>query len=379
MNFTIEKEILMRYLSILSKGLPAKTPLPILNGIKFNVKEDKIKAVTSNSDLAIEINIDDSSLTIDEPGQFVVIGSYFIEIIRQLNSRRINFYLEEDTLVIKPERGEYKLITMNPLDYPKIEFINKDNPLIINSEIIKKIVKETAFAASTSEKKPTLTGINLTNQNNNLEALATDSFRLAKKVISIPEYEKFNIVVPAKSLNELAKIIDDYDGDIALNFSNNRLLATFKNIKFQTSLIDGNFPDTSRLINSDYPIQIRLNKDELFEVVERVSVLSPKDKEKDKEITYSIIKFELKADRIVEISSNNGILGSCKDPIYPTDIIANGPITIGFSSRYLKEALKSFNSTEITINLINEIRPFIITGDNDPNLVQLIMPVRMNN
>ncbi len=378
MNLTIDREVLLENLNTISRGLPTKSPMPILTGIKLYVTENDLFMTSSNSDISVEVTINDASLEIKEPGQTVVPGK-FIDIIRKINSRKVNLYLAEDKiLVIKADRGEYKLYVMDPLEYPKMDFVALENPLKLNADVLKNMIKSTVFATSSSEKKPILTGVNFTNVNNTLTVVATDSFRLSQKVISIEPYNDFNITIPNKSLDELLKAIDQFAGDVNLYFQSNKLLAQFKNVCFQTRLLDGNYPDTSKLISSNFAINLTFNKDELIEAVERVSLLSPRDSAKDKEITYSIVKLELKKDRSVEISTTNSQIGDAKEELLPTGIDADGPIAVGFSSRYLLDALKSFISTEVTLGLQAETRPFIVRGENDSNLTQLILPVRMN-
>jgi DNA polymerase-3 subunit beta len=378
MNLTIDREVLLENLNTISRGLPAKSPMPILTGIKLYVTENDLFMTSSNSDISVEVTINDASLEIKEPGQTVVPGK-FIDIIRKINSRKVNLYLAEDKiLVIKADRGEYKLYVMDPLEYPKMDFVALENPLKLSADLLKNIIKSTVFATSSSEKKPILTGVNFSNTNNTLTVVATDSFRLSQRVVSIDNYNDFNITIPNKSLDELIKAIDQYQGDVNLYFQANKLLAQFKNVCFQTRLLDGNYPDTSKLIPSTFPIIVKFNKDELVEAVERVSLLSPRDKERDKEIAYSIIKLSVRKDRTIEISTNNTVYGDAREEVIPTFVDASNPITIGFSSRYLLEALKSFMSTEISLNLTGEIRPFVIRGEKDVNLTQLILPVRMD-
>jgi len=378
MNLTIDREVLLENLNTISRGLPAKSPMPILTGIKIYVTENDLFMTSSNSDISVEVTINDASLEIKEPGQTVVPGK-FIDIIRKINSRKVNLYLAEDKiLVIKADRGEYKLYVMDPLEYPKMDFVALENPLKLSADLLKNIIKSTVFATSSSEKKPILTGVNFSNTNNTLTVVATDSFRLSQRVVSIDNYNDFNITIPNKSLDELIKAIDQYQGDVNLYFQANKLLAQFKNVCFQTRLLDGNYPDTSKLIGSNYSINLTFNKDELIEAVERVSLLSPRDSAKDREVTYSIVKLELKKDRTLEISTTNSQIGDAKEELLPTGIDADGPIAVGFSSRYLLDALKSFISTEVTLGLQAETRPFIVRGENDNNLTQLILPVRMN-
>ena len=380
MNLTIDREILLENLNTISRGLPVKSPMPILTGIKLYATDTDLFMTSSNTDISVEVTINDASLQITEAGQTVVPGRFFIDIIRKINSKKVSLFLSEDKiLIIKADRGEYKLFIMDPLDYPKLDFVSQENPLVLPADTIKAIVRETVFATAQNEKKPILTGVNFNHSNGKLVITATDSFRLSQKIISIPEYKDFNITIPAKSLDELSKSIDNYGDNINIYFSVNKMLVTFKNICFQTRLLDGNYPETSRLIPQDFPIILKFNKDELAAAVERVSLLSPRDTAKDKEITYSIIKLSIKKDRIIEISTNNSTLGDAKEELIPTSVEASNPITIGFSSRYFLDSLKSLMSTEISLNLSGEVRPFIIRGDNDANLTELILPVRMDN
>ena len=379
MNLTIDREILLENLNVILRGLPAKSPMPILTGIKLEATDTDLYMTSSNTDISVEVLISDSSLQIEEPGKTVVPGKFFIDIIRKINSKKVSLYLLDDKiLVIKADRGEYKLHIMDYMDYPNIDFVCLENPLTLEAPVLKNIIKETVFATATSEKKPILTGVNFKLTEGKLIATSTDSFRLSQKIISIDDYNDFNITIPNKSLDELLKAIDQYEDQLNLYFSNNKLLVKYKNVLFQTRLLDGNYPDTSKLIPLSFPIVIKFNKDELVSAVERVSLLSPRDKEKDKEITYSIIKLSIKKDRIVEISTTNATIGDAKEEIIPTDIEATNPIVIGFSSRYLLEALRSFMSTEISMNLSGEIRPFVLRGESDANLTQLILPVRMD-
>lgn len=379
MNFTISREILLENLNIISKGLPAKSPMPILTGIKLEVTDSDLYMTSSNTDISVQTFITNSSLEIAKPGKAVVPGRFFIDIIRKINSNKVTLTLIEDKiLIIKADRGEYKLHIMDPLDYPNINFVTLENPLNLPADVIKKIVKQTGFAAATSEKKPILTGVHLTLENNTLTALATDSFRLSQTLISIDDYNPFSITIPNKSLDELAKILDGFNDNITLYFSANKLLVRYKNVLFQTRLLDGNYPDTSKIIPNSFPIIIRFNKDELLSAVERVSLLSPRDKATDREITYSIIKLTVLKDHIVEISTTNAQIGDAVEELIPVDMQISSPITIGFSSRYLVEALRSFDSIEVSLNCSEGIRPFVLKGDKEPNLTQLILPVRMD-
>ena len=380
MNFTIDRDVLLENLNNISRGLPQKSPMPILTGIKMEVTKDDLYMTSSNIDLSVQVIVSDKSLVITEPGKTIIPGRFFIDIIRKVSSKVVTLTLIEDKILsIKADRAEYKLHVMDYIDYPNIDFVCLENPISIEAPVLKNIIRQTVFATNQSEKKPILTGVNLKLHENKLTAIATDSYRLSKVIVPINgDYNDFNITIPNKSLDEISKSIDTYEDCLDLYFSNNSLLFKFKNVLFQTRLLDGTYPDTSRLIPPSFPINIKFNKEELLEAVERVSLLSPRDKEKDREITYSIIKLLLKNDQSVEISTENAQIGDAKEEIIPTGINSSETIRIGFSSRYLVEALRSFTSQEVTLNFSEAIRPFVISSEAEPNLCQLILPVSMD-
>ena len=379
MNFTIDREVLLENLNVISRGLPSKSPMPILTGIKLDVTNTDLYMTSSNTDISVETFVSDASLKVIKPGKTVVPGRFFIDIVRKINSKQINLCLIDDKILeIKADRGEYKLHIMDPLDYPNIDFVSLENPLSLPAEKVKNLIKQTSFATATSEKKPILTGVHLTLDGTKLTATATDSFRLSQSILEIENYRPFSITIPNKSLDELAKAIDNFNEAITLYFSSNKLLVKFKNVLFQTRLLDGNYPDTSRLIPTSFPIILKFNKDELLEAIERVSLLSPREKMSSNELSYSIIKLSVSKEQNIIISTTNASIGDALEELIPIDTQMNKPITIGFSSRYLIEAIRSFESTEIALNCSEGIRPFVVTGEKDPNLTQLILPVRMD-
>ncbi len=143
---------------------------------------------------------------------------------------------------------------------------------------------------------------------------------------------------------------------------------------FQTRLLEGTYPDTFKIIPTSFPTIISFNKEDLLNAVDRVSLLSPRDRE----YNYNIIKLTLRPDQVVEISSTNNEIGDAKEEVIPTADVVGGTISIAFSSKYLNEALKVFKSSEITLNFAGDIRPFVIKGNNDPDLLHLILPVRID-
>ena len=378
MNFSINRDVLLENLNLIQRGLPVKTTLPVLNGIKIELTNEDLFLTSSNNDISIKVVINDSSLVIEETGNIIVPGNYFIQIIKKINSKTINISLIEDKIVvIKAERSEFKLNLYSYFDYPNIDFIGLENPLTLPARTVKSIIRETAYAASTIEKRPILTGVSLRLiDNKTLLAVATDSFRLSQKKISLDEvqYDDFNVVVPFKSFDELSKSIDNYNDNIEVYFDKSKVLFKFKNILFQSRLLDGNYPDTSRLIPNEYQVKVKFNKEELQNAIDRVSLLSAKDLNS----SFTIVRLSINENQSVTINSSRTEIGAAEEQILPIEPVEGPTLKIAFSSKFILDALKSFISPEVELLFTGEVRPFIIRGELDTDLTALILPVRVD-
>lgn len=373
MKFSINRELLLHNLNHSIKALSNKPQMPILTGIKIEVNKDYINFITSNSEISILCRIDASeNLIIEEEGEFVVPGRYFQEIAKRVESKMIDVISFEDNIVkILADRSNFTLNLMDQENFPLISFDEGEECINLDVINLKQIIKKTTFATSLSEARMVLTGVSFTTQNNKLEVIATDSFRLAKKFMFFDNLNtQINVIIPSKSLDELNKIIDDSTESVKIYFSKTKALFKYKNILFQTRLIEGVYPNTSSLIPSEFITSIRFNKQELINTIERASLFSSTE-------ATNIIKLNLTNERTVEISSITNDIGGVLEEIYPLHCSNVIPFQIAFSSKYFLEAIRSFDSPEITINFTGEIKPFIIVGEYDVNHLQLILPIRV--
>lgn len=372
MNFSINTDVLLNNLLISQKALSTKTPAPYLQGIKMEVYQNEIILITSNSDIAIKITIKDESLNIDQTGEVLIPGRVFVDFIRKLDKGIVEISITDNNVLrIHSNNTDLSLNLQNVDDYPEINFVMNDLPIKLESKIMKSVIKQTTFATSNFENRPILTGVNIKVEDNKLIAIATDSFRLSQKDIKIPNnFENMNVVIPGKSLDELSKVLELDLDEILIHLNHKSILFEYGNILFQSRLLEGNFPETNRLIPVDFPIIIKFKTNDLAVAVERASLLSMKDN------LNSIVKLYLKPDNIVEITSNSPEIGKVVEEVYPIEKAIGTPIKIAFSSKYFLDALKTFSSDEVYVKFTGEIRPFVIEGNDDAGLIQLILPVR---
>lgn len=370
MKLKIKTNILLENLNYVSKALSSRNIIPILDGILIDLNKKGLFLTATNSDLTIKTFIDKSDiLEINETGQVVIIGKYLLEIIRKLPSETVTIEeIEGFKVLIYTNSSKYNLNCYNIEDFPKINIEENDRFIEIESGTLKHLIEQTVFATSTQEKIPLLTGINLKIDDNLLTCVATDSYRLAKKEITIKTGNiKANIVVPASNIVELLKIIEDIEDKVRINIFSNKILFIYKNIMFQSSLLNGTYPNTDSLIPNEFEYEFESDLTKLYDAIDRASLLTV-FKEK------TIIQMEIK-DKNLLLSSFTPEIGKVEE-LLPIKVNKGDNIKIAFSAKYMLEALKSFTGTKVIVLCNGEIKPIIIKDIEEKNLVQLILPFK---
>ena len=369
MKFIIKKNTLLENLLNTSRAISSRNLIPILTGIKFELKEEGLYLSGSDSDISIRTFIKKDDITeIIETGSIVISGKYIVEIIRKLPEADISIeVIDGFNMIIQTEGSEFNLNGIDPNEFPNLDLEETKNPIIINTDVFKNIVNQTFFCTSLSETRPLLTGVNFKLADEKLEIIATDSYRLARKEIKLKDkYEsEFNIVIPSKNLVELARMLDDDKENISMHVFSNKVLFKYKNIIFLSRLISGTYPVTSNIIPTEFKVDILCNYSDLYEMIDRASLLTS-DKEKN------TIKLTLKNKELI-ISSNSPEIGKVEEKI---TIDNKGEIAISFSSRYMLDAIKSFNSEKVHILMNNDNSPIIVKCDDEKTLVQLALPIK---
>jgi len=372
MKFTINRNLFLEKLQIAQKAMASKSNMPALTGIYVACKDEEITLIASNSDISIKVIINDSSLEILEEGKCLIPGRLFGDIIRKLNGEDVEIELEEDNILrIQSGTSDITLNLLEIEDYPEQKFVLSENPIKIKVSLLKEIIKETAFASSNYDNKPILMGINLRISGNNLLAVATDSFRLSKRnAILDDEYLDTNIIVPSRNMNEFAKIFVEDQGIVEIHVSQNTILFKNEELLFKAKLLEGNYPETSKLIPTAFPVILKYNKDDLISAIDRVSTLSSNPN------TSTVIKMIIEENGEATLTSNSPELGTIKDKIAPIEANSTSPLTISFSANFFLDALRAFYSSEVYVKFNGEIRPFIFEADNDEGLVELVLPMK---
>ena len=371
MKLEINQSVLLEHLNYVIRGISNKNLRPILNCIKFELTEDGLYLMSTDNEISIKTFIDKMLIKkIDKTGEIVVSGRYIYDIVRKLPDEIIN--LEEvidSKLYITTTNSSFTLNCNNVNEFPDLELEFNSNPIILNQKVFKTIINQTAFATSTSETRPVLTGINFKINDNIMECTATDSYRLAVKKITLSSktVDKANIIIPTKNLNELVKLMNEDEDNIEMHIFGNKVVFKFNEITMMTRLISGTYPDTSKLIPDTYELTMDVKYDDLYSAIDRASLLT---NESDK----NTIKYETKKDTAI-ISSNIPEIGNVEEKINVKKD-NDKEIKIAFNSRFMMDSIKALESDEIKLMFNGEIKPIILKNPESDDLIQLILPIR---
>lgn len=371
MRFIISRTNLLQGLNIVSKAVTNKTPIAVLTGIKFELSEEGLVLIGSDTDLSISTFIPcesnkDKIITVFETGECVLNAKYITEIIRKLDGERVEIEVVDGNLVkIIDAKSNFSLNSINVTDFPFIDFNFDNNIIKLKGDTLKQIIAQTKFATSQKETRPILTGVNFKVDGNVLEAVATDTYRLAKKKIVIGDTAYFNVTLPAKNLDEISKIIDGNE-EIIINFFDKKVMFKVNDTIVSTRVISGMYPDTSKLIPETFEKKLTTLTSEFISAIDRASLLSSD--------RNNIVKLSMNSDK-VEISSRSQEIGSVVEKISNYEYEGD-KLDISFSAQYIIDAIKAIGSNDVELCLNSEMKPFIVKNKEDDSILQLVLPVR---
>jgi len=266
------------------------------------------------------------------------------------------------------------MVGLDPEEYPILPSIEENQVITVNGDLLKTMIKQTVFAISTNETTPILTGLLWDLQDTELKFVATDRHRLASRTAQIqvdPSLRFQNIVISGKTLNELSKIIPDQNTMVDIVVADNQVLFKIDHVLFYSRILDGTFPDTSRIIPTQYKTELVLDTKKLIEAIDRAYLLSREEK-------TNIVRLQTKEDGTIEISSSSSELGRVTEELEAQEF--NGdPLRIAFNSKYMLDVLKVMECEHIFIGFTGAMSPIIIKPTEGVNSLHLILPYRTTN
>jgi len=363
MKFTCSKSNLLNGVQIVSKAVPNKTTMSILECILVDATKDTIKLTANDMELGIETNIEGNII---EKGIIALDAKLFLEIVRKLPDNDIT--VETDSsykTTITCEKAKFNIIGKPGDDFTYLPKIEKLDSIMISQFTLKEIIRQTIFSIADNDTNKLMTGELFEINDNILKVVALDGHRISvRKIVLKNSYDNKKVVVPGKTLNEVSKILPgDADKDVVIFFTDKHIVFEFDNTVVVSRLIEGDYFNIDHMLSSDYETKVKINKKEFYDCIDRATLLVKEGDKKPIILNITDESLELK------ISST---IGSMNESI---DIAKNGKdLMIGFNPKFLIDALKVIDEEDIDIYLVNPKTPCFIK-DKDNKYTYMILPV----
>lgn len=364
MKIICSKEDLINGINIVQKAVSSKTTLPMLEGILLEAMGE-LKLTGNDLEIGIEcfVNAD-----VRQPGSIVLNSRIFGDIVRRLPDSEVMIEVKGQNLVtIECDNSYFEIKGLNPTGFPALPSIEKENAFKISQKIVRDMIKQTIFAVSIDENRPILTGSLIEYKNKELTFVSIDGFRLAmRRCVLENDAPDLSVVVPGKTLNEIAKILQPVDDEISIYNSNNQILFDMGDCKVVSRLLEGEYLNYRGIIPKDHEVKIRVNTKELLSSIERASLVITMEERR-----YPV-RFNI-SDDVLVITSNTDV-GAVREEIRVD--MTGGKMDIGFNPRYFIEALRVIEDEKVDIYFTSNVGPCTIRPVEGDSYAYMILPVR---
>ena len=363
MKLVCSKSKLLNGVQIVSKAVPNKTTMSILECILIDATSGEIKLIANDMELGIETIIDGDIL---EKGQIALDAKIFLEIMRKLPDNDVTIVTDNSFKTnITCEKAKFTIIGKSGEDFSYLPSIERIDSIMISQFTLKEVVRQTIFSISDNDNNKLMTGELFEINGDILKVVSLDGHRISIRKIELKNnYPSRKVVVPGKTLNEVSKILSgDADKDVSIFFTGKHIVFEFDKTTVVSRLIEGEYFKIDQMLSSDYETKVTVNKKELLECIDRATLLV---KEGDKKPIIINI-----TDGMMELKINSTI-GSMNEEI---DIAKQGKdLMIGFNPKFMIDALKVIDDEEIDVYLVNPKAPCFIR-DARERYIYLILPV----
>ena len=363
MKLVCSKSDLLAGLQIVSKAVPNKTTMSILECILVDASKNMIKLTANDMELGIETII---SGEIIEKGIIALDAKIFVEIIRKLPDSDVTIETDSSCkTTITCEKAKFAIIGKSGEDFSYLPLIEKNNQIVISQFTLKEVIRQTIFSISDNDNNKLMTGELFDINGDTLKVVSLDGHRISIRKIKLKnQYDNKKLIVPGKTLNEISKIIPgDADKDITISYTNNHIVFEYDDTVVVSRLIEGDYFNVDQMLSSDYETKVKINKKEFLNCIDRATLLV---KEGDKKPIIINITDESMVLKI------NSILGSMNEDI---DIEKIGKdLMIGFNPKFLIDALRVIDDEEVELYMVNSKAPCFIKNQEE-TYIYLVLPV----
>ena len=366
MKLVCSKSNLLNGVNIVSKAVPNKTTMSILECILIDATGSQIKLIANDMELGIETVIEGEII---EKGQIALDAKILLDIVRKLPDNDVTIVTDNSFKTnITCEKAKFTIIGKSGEDFSYLPSIERIDSIIISQFTLKEVVRQTIFSIADNDNNKLMTGELFEIDGDTLKVVSLDGHRISIRKIELKNsYPSRKVVVPGKTLNEVSKILSgDADKDVSIFFTGKHIVFEFDQTTVVSRLIEGEYFKIDQMLSSDYETKVTINKKELLDCIDRATLLVKEGDKKPIIMNITDGNMELKI---------NSVIGSMEEDI---EIGKEGKdILIGFNPKFFIDALRVIDEEEVTIYMVNPKAPCFIKDDND-KYIYLILPVNFN-
>ena len=366
MKLICSKSNLLHGVNIVSKAVPTRTTMAILECILIDASANEIKLTANDMELGIETKIEGE---IAERGVIALDAKIFSEIVRKLPDSDVT--IETDAsfkTTITCEKAKFNIVGKSGDDFSYIPYIERNEPIVMSQFTLKEVIRQTIFSIADNDNNKLMTGELFEIEENDLKVVSLDGHRISIRNIELKNNNSHKkVVVPGKTLQEVSKILPgSAEDEVSIFLTDNHIVFEFENTTVVSRLIEGEYFKIEQMLSSDYETKVKINKRELLDCIDRATLLV---KEGDKKPIIMNI-----TDGTMELKINS-FIGSMNEDI---DIAKEGKdILIGFNPKFFIDALRVIDEEEVTLYMVNPKAPCFIK-DDEGTFIYLILPVNFN-
>ena len=366
MKLICSQSNLLHGVNIVSKAVPTRTTMAILECLLIDASANEIKLTANDMELGIETKIEGE---IAERGVIALDAKICSEIVRKLPYSDVT--IETDAsfkTTITCEKAKFNIVGKSGDDFSYIPYIERNEPIIMSQFTLKEVIRQTIFSIADHDNHPLMTGELFEIEENDLKVVSLDGHRISIRNIELKNnYSHKKVVVPGKTLQEVSKILPgSAEDEVSIFLTDNHIVFEFENTTVVSRLIEGEYFKIEQMLSSDYETKVKINKRELLDCIDRATLLVKEGDKKPIIMNITDDSMELKI---------NSFIGSMNEDI---DIAKEGKdILIGFNPKFFIDALRVIDKEEVTLYMVNPKAPCFIK-DDEGTFIYLILPVNFN-
>lgn len=370
MKFSVGSTDLLKVLTKASSVVPSRSTLPILENYLFDLTKDTLKVTATDLEISLSTSI---RVKGEESGKLAVPAKRMMETVRALPNVDVEFFADMGSkkLHMKTKTGEYTLAGEASDDYPAISFPKGEEKLVLDRDVISRLVNQTSFAVSADELRPAMMGVLFQIKKDSIRTVATDGHRLVRLSNTATGSEKIerDIIIPAKALNTVTKSIEEDTCAIAVD--DTHAVFSFGDTVLVSRLIAERYPNYESVIPADNDKKLVVNRSDMLSAVRRVALYSSS--------TTHQIRFSLKKNSVT-VSAEDVDFGNQASEVLVCEY-ADDPMEIGFNATYMGDILMHIDTDEVVFLFSTPTRAGVVKPGKQrdgEDLLMLVMPVRLN-